>query len=126
VLISYDDNFIGNHKERNSAIVTSTQGMDSVGWCGPMTAHCRPHKDGRPNVGDMGPDMGKLIHVDLQAFSHLVSFLIDHENQTFMHAMRKRPKLNCVKVACHLTTLFVCRALVQFSAVKQVFLRSLR
>jgi hypothetical protein len=100
VLISYDDNFIGNHKERNSAIVTSTQGMDSVGWCGPMTAHCRPHKDGRPNVEDMGPDVGKLIHMDLQAFSHLVSFLIDHENQTFMHAMRKRPKLNCVKVAC--------------------------
>jgi hypothetical protein len=100
VLIRYDDNFHGNYEERNRAVVTSTQGMDSVGWCGPMTVHCRPHKDGRPNVPDLGPEMGKLIHMNLQAFSHAVSFLIDHENGTFMHAMRKRPKLDCVKVAC--------------------------
>ena len=100
VLIHYDDNFIGSYNGRNKAVMSSTQGMDAMGWSGPMTAHCRPSRGPRPYEPDMGPDMGKLTHMNLQAFSHIVGYLIDRGNDTFAHAMRKRPKVNCVKVAC--------------------------
>lgn len=96
VFIHYDDNFIGSYKGRNPAIVSSTQGMDYVEWSGPMTVHCRPSMDSRPGR----TDTAKLIHMNLQAFAHVVGYLIVRENDSFMRWVQERPKVNCVKVAC--------------------------
>ena len=100
MFVHYDDNFIGSYKERNRAVASSTQGMDAVGWCGPMAVHCRPCSNSLFDEPGMEPDMGKLTHMNLQAFSHIVGYLINLENDTFQDMMQKGPKVNCVKVAC--------------------------
>lgn len=42
----------------------------------------------------------KVLDMDTLAFSHLASFLIDHDNTTPGHLFCKGPKVQCVEIAC--------------------------
>lgn len=45
-------------------------------------------------------DIVTIRDMDMQAYSHTVSFFMNYYNETAMHALRKGPKVECVKVAC--------------------------
>jgi hypothetical protein len=50
--------------------------------------------------GDHGFDMISLQDMDMEAYSHLVGFLISYRNETTQHAARLGSKVKCVKVSC--------------------------
>lgn len=95
IKVVFDDNFIANYENKNQAVQAATQGMDDVGWRGPIIAFC-----GSLGGGDCGLDLEKVYDMDMQDYSYLVGFLIGYRNKTAQQAARIGPKVECVKVAC--------------------------
>jgi hypothetical protein len=95
IQVLFDDNFQTHYTERNQAVVFATQGMDAVGWRGPIIAYC-----GTLRGGDFDAlDIVKLHDMDMRACSHLVAYLINHYNKTPEQMVRRGPKVKCVKVS---------------------------
>ena len=95
IKIVFDENASANYESRNQAVLAATQGMDDMGWRGPVVACC-----GTLGGGDHGFDIASLHDMDMEAYSHLVGFLIGYRNKTPQRVARLGSKVNCVKVAC--------------------------
>jgi hypothetical protein len=93
--VLFDDNFNANYADRNKAVTAATQGMDELGWRGPLIAY-----RGKRRGGDFDAlDIVKIHDMDMRAYSHLIAYLIDHCNETPKQRMRRGQKVQCVKVA---------------------------
>ena len=95
IKVVFDENFSANYESKNQAVQAATQGMDDVGWRGPIIAFC-----GSLGGGEYGLDLEKVYDMDMETYSHVVGFLIGYRNKTTEHAARIGPKVECVKVAC--------------------------
>ena len=95
IQVQYDDDFSARYTDRNQAVASATQGMDAVGWRGPIIAYC-----GTLRGGDFDAlDIVKIHDMDTRAYSHLVAYLIDYYNKAPEQMVRRGPKVKCVKVA---------------------------
>lgn len=95
IKIMFDENSGTNYQHKNQAMQAATQGMDDMGWRGPMIAFC-----GSLGGGDCGLDFDKVYDMDMQDYSFVVGFLIGYRNRTAQQAARVGPKVECVKVHC--------------------------
>ena len=85
IKVVFDDNASANYESRNQAVLAATQGMDDVGWRGTVIAFC-----GMLGGGDHGFDFASLHDMDMEAYSHLIGFLISYRNKTPQHVARLR------------------------------------
>jgi hypothetical protein len=100
----HDDEFMEKYQHDGvdgKALRAATQGKDAATWRGPVMACCgsRPQTIQEILAGDPIEEV-KMLDMDLRAYSHLTSIMIDYYNTTEQNAFRKGPKVQCVEMAC--------------------------
>jgi hypothetical protein len=104
VRVWYDDNFLLNFEpsEPGSALFAAIQGQGTTSWGGPivMSRETLPKEDLDDDEEDeKTPRTAKVLDMDMLAFSHATSMLIDH-NGEIDRPLCKYKKLQCVELAC--------------------------
>jgi hypothetical protein len=105
VQVWYDDEFSMNFAgEPGEALFAVTQGQEATKWCGPIVV-CRetlPKEEKWDDDVDeeKGQGTGKVLDMDMLAYSHAISLLIGHANWTSRHGLIKGKKLQCIELAC--------------------------
>lgn len=91
----YDDNFMGKYPERNKAAMLATNNKMGYSWKGPMIAYC-----GQVAADSDYFEINIVSDMDMKTFSDLIVYLIDYENQSPKHILRKGPKIKAAKTNC--------------------------
>jgi cobyric acid synthase len=98
--VFHDDGFLGKYRRNDPAWFAATQGLDAVGWCGPMMVCCQSLPDAQHANQENTYEGVKVLDMDTCAFSHLASFLVDYSNGDPDHFFRKGPKVQGVELSC--------------------------